>query len=67
MFDLTRDFLALFVVGYLDSYPGKIGWAFFFYYFAYKYLSKIAKEDGIKNIPKFIFNRNFGEINRVIK
>ena len=51
-FDLLRDFIAFFIIGYNTNVFYRFGWAIPFYVIAYLFLSEIAKEEGITNLLK---------------
>ncbi|GBD91476.1 CAAX amino terminal protease self- immunity [bacterium BMS3Abin04] len=50
IFDLLRDFIVFFIIGYGTNIFFKFGWAIPFYFIAYYFLLKIAKEENITNL-----------------
>ena len=62
LFDLARDFSIFFIIGYGGSLFGKFGWAILFYGFAYYCLEIVMREEGIANIFRFLFSKEFREI-----
>jgi len=50
IFDLLRDFIVFFIIGYSTNVFFKFGWAIPFYFIAYYFLMQIAKEEKITNL-----------------
>jgi len=59
IFDLTRDFSMFFIIGFSNSILGNFGWAILFYLAAYYCLEMIMRNEGIKNIFKFVYSKEF--------
>jgi len=47
------------IIGFSDSILGKFGWAILFYLAAYYCLEMIMRNEGIKNIFKFVYSKEF--------
>lgn len=62
MFDLVRDFLTFFIIGFGESIFAKFGFAIVFYGVAYYCLDTVMREEGIRNIFRFVLSKEFREI-----